>query len=119
MGEPGEGDIANLKVRAEARAELLELMEQLSEECWAAGWLIHLEHVLWDLTCGKRPAFPRLPDPGDARIARLRQLSAAAEGWWAWPPGEDDPVFVPTARWQRAHDAHNAESRGSGPAFPV
>jgi hypothetical protein len=66
--------------RARAAVQLAELMSDISERSFAAGWLNGTEYVLWDaLLKGPR-------DWGRDRItaddiARLSQLSTAAGGW--------------------------------------
>ncbi len=88
--------------RPSARAcayQLLRLMSDLSEDCYAAGWLIGCEVTLWDFVTRNQPG-----DWGGGFVAQedinsLRRLSAACGGWWHWPDGADDKQFVTLEEW--------------------
>lgn len=81
---------------------LLIYMRHLSEENWAAGWLIGFEFTLWDwvlhLRSNSEPTseFERtnLPD-----TEALSWLSEQAGGWWHWDETGKDPKFVPLGGW--------------------
>ena len=83
----------------EAQA-LLRLMQEISEDYWAAGWLTDLEYSLWRLARGDpsgiQPAWPASTEDG----AELRRLSDLCGGWWAWDQKALDVRFVPTEEWQ-------------------
>ncbi len=88
--------------RVQAARRALELyMRHMSEENWAASWLIGLEFILWDwvlrLRRGAEPAsqFERANKPD---IEAISWLAEEAGGWWYW----DDSVgvrFVPLSEW--------------------
>jgi hypothetical protein len=64
---------------------LLHLMEDISEEVWAAGWLIGLEFILW-----------RNID----QYPELKRLSDLCGGWWVWDGSTENwRRFVPMAEW--------------------
>lgn len=87
-----------------AKHELYQLMSDISEDCYCAGWLIGNEYRLWNA----------ITDPNDDRrygmseiaeddIARLRELSAHAGGWWMWEDKDDSPgaMFIALAEWEK------------------
>jgi hypothetical protein len=68
LAKSSDADIAKL---------LLERMEEISEDEWAAGWMMGLEFELW-----KR---------GDEGLERLSQKCG---GWWIWDEAAGDRRFV-------------------------
>lgn len=74
--------------------ELLQLMNTISEDDYAAGWRIDLEYILWRRVLAGRP---------DRRTQAMERLSQEAHGWWAWLPGgesrEEGRKFVPLDEW--------------------
>lgn len=91
-----------------ARASLLRLMSDLSEEHWSAGWLVDTEYSLWQ-ACEVGGSYVWAFAPlGDDVVTRLCELRALASGWWTWPHGSNVEVFVSIdemaqqfARWQQ------------------
>lgn len=85
-----------------AQRALLVYMRHLSEENWAAGWLIGLEFTLWDWVLRRRSnaepssEFERANVP-DTEV--LSWLSELAGGWWHWDEGVHEPKFVPLGEW--------------------
>lgn len=89
-----------------ARALLLRVMRDDSEQSYCAGWVVHNEFRLWSQV---------VRDPvvaGELREAilclSLRELAAAAGGWWAWPEGspQHEPAFFPLSEWLPMYAAH-------------
>ena len=70
-------------------------MQELSEEHYAAGWIIGLEHYLWHMVQNK---------PGTEEGQILQFLAEAAGGWWMWDDSRESPVFVPLPIWLGAYD---------------
>lgn len=88
---------------------LYELMSDISEECYCAGWMSGNEYTLWEMVAN--------PDAGrnygqdsvtDEQIADLRAISNEIGGWIRWRDDEEDanlppedwgPVFTPMAEW--------------------
>lgn len=95
-----------------ARAALLRLMSDLSEEHWSAGWLVDTEFSLWQ-ACQVGGSYVWSFDPlGDDVVTRLCELRALAGGWWTWPHGSNVEVFISIdemtrqfARWQQERGA--------------
>lgn len=70
-------------------------MRQMSEEHYAAGWIIGLEHYLWHMATTK-------PNTEEGQI--LLFLAECGGGWWAWDDTYGAPVFVPLPLWTQAYD---------------
>lgn len=76
---------------------LIDLMSDLSEDIWCAGWLMDCEYVFWEwVQDGKN-----LPE-----LKPIKILSDEINGWVHWPnddkghPIGDGPVFVALDKWQ-------------------
>ena len=85
-----------------AQTELAQLMSDISEEQYFAGWLSGLEYDLWALLQDDDPdhtsAF-RGTHPQD--IGRLRELSAVTGGWIVWSDHAGcDIEHVPMRQWE-------------------
>lgn len=86
------------------RQELRDLMVDISEQRWSAGWYGALEFVLWSDVC--RP--PSEDWLSEFPVPRLRKLSQLAGGWWAFDDKLADIRFVPIAEWEPMHEAWKA-----------
>jgi len=97
-------------VDAAAALELRDLMSDLSEMYWCAGWLIGTEHELWRATAPLRSGGPPVPfawGMGEVTtdyLARLHGLSTASGGWWH-SDGDHVLIFVPAKEWEVMHAA--------------
>ena len=91
-----------------AESELAELMSDISEDQYCAGWLTGLEYELWALlqsSDAERVGTFRGTHPGDVR--RLRQLSAVTNGWIAWADHSDaDLQHIPLNEWEQRYAAY-------------
>lgn len=85
-----------------ARPELVQclaqLMSDISEFSYSAGWLMGLEYLLWPIVIGEEPHTSLLL--GKDEVARLQTLSALIGGWLYWPDGAGREAFIPLAEWQ-------------------
>jgi len=88
-----------------AAAQLLEVMEELSENHWAAGWLTDLEFSLWQLAHGDPSGIGTPWRTSAFDGAELRRLSDACGGWWAWDDAIHDARFVPIGEWRARVEA--------------
>ncbi|MGG6281833.1 hypothetical protein ACQ4M3_09705 [Leptolyngbya sp. AN03gr2] len=84
-----------------AAVQLYDLMSDISDEAWDAGWLIGLEFSLWG--CLDEPVPISI---GNMRFDRehqeeLKELSNRAGGWWIWNQDADDPRFVLSEEWKQ------------------
>lgn len=87
-GDPEEG----------AATGLLALMSGLSEEHWAAGWILGNEHCLWQMVKGGDNRGMGMGSVTERQVMLLRLLHEECDGWWIW---DDDqgPVFRSTEQW--------------------
>lgn len=85
----------------DAQWQLYNLMSQISEDCFCAGWLGDCEYDIWQaLQHGDPWPTNRLVSP---RLLRLCQkLSTEINGWIYWTDG---PQFAPMAQWLTMVDA--------------
>lgn len=97
--------------------ELQDLMTDISQRCWCAGWMLGIEHDLWDLleTNGG--------DLGMGYVSleeadKLRALSKKLGGWVAWMEQEErgnpdelamGETFLPLDAWKARHAAWEAK----------
>lgn len=94
------------KARNRNAAELLLIeMEDISEDCWCAGWMDGLEFSLWKiLESGERHYGHSTVN--ETQIERLRYLSSEAGGWWYWN-GAAEPLaretFIPLGAWKEMY----------------
>jgi hypothetical protein len=87
-----------------AAEQLDNLMSEISDRCWCAGWLRRTEYVLWKAaTDGRLTWGVNSVTPED--VSRLVELSAAAGGWIAWDDGVDETAFVPLDLWRDRYAA--------------
>jgi hypothetical protein len=91
-----EEALAGSNNRASALA-LAELMSDISEECYCAGWMMGLEYALWDMVLGGSRRYGQ-SEASEEQVAEMRRLSERAGGWVRW---QDDvgEVFVPLDEW--------------------
>lgn len=84
-----------------AALTLLGLMEDISEEYWAASWLTGLETMLWKLAQGDADSVGQ-PWPSSSEDAIvLRRLSLLCRCWWEWNDAVHDVEFIPLDEWRR------------------
>lgn len=77
---------------------LADLMSDLSEKCYYAGWMEHLEYVLWDAVInGERRYGREVIDLSD--IKRLKELSDACGGWIYFDDNTEETA-IPLPMWQ-------------------
>ena len=69
---------------AAAVYELLNLMGDLSEEYYAAGWLIGLEQDLWKLAFEDPHSGFGFGNITHEERGKLIELSHRCQGWWVW-----------------------------------
>lgn len=98
-------DISDWKQRA-----LYNLMSDISEDCWCAGWMHGNEYALWTLVTDPKS---KGGEYGGVKVDQrhiddLRAISNEIGGWIRWRDDEEDPslpceewgpVFTPMAEW--------------------
>jgi hypothetical protein len=95
----------------EAAVSLAQLMSDISEDCYCASWLIGTEFTLWQFAQGGHGDWGFFEVTSE-QATELRELSAKAGGWVAWPSQalDDGLIFVPAEAWtemfaeRRAHE---------------
>ena len=103
---------AKAMTRETAIGHLLRLMTEEAEAQWSTSWGPDHEHILWAVLTGD--------DLGSARgwasePALLKELAAAANGWFAWSDAAKDVEFVPMERWLVMYRQY-VEARRSKPS---
>lgn len=75
-------------------------MSDISEDEWAAGWLIDLEFMLWERVVTNAPGSNEEAD-------MLRDLATDAGGWIRFNELADGfREFVPMADWVKIYEKH-------------
>jgi len=86
--------------------DLAELMSDISEHAWRAGWMMGLEYELWqELTSATNGSVPPLAT--QEQLERLSQLSKACGGWITFDQ-EREELFVVLAEWVTCYDKWRA-----------
>lgn len=81
----------------DAQRELYDLMSDISEDCYFAGWLMGNEYNIWDaLQDGDLSYGLGVMDA--ASLERCRELSAELNGWIIWADDETDKG-MPVEEW--------------------
>lgn len=87
---------------------LANLMSEISEECYNAGWMDGLEYKLWDILNGKTGKKYGKSEVTDLQIAAMRDISEEIGGWIYWaddkthlgaPPELWGPRFITMNDW--------------------
>lgn len=84
---------------------LYELMSEISEDCWHAGWMSGNEFALWDaIVTGDRTYGQSFMD--ENLLASVKALSEQVGGWIEWrddehglPNKERGPYFIAMPEW--------------------
>ena len=102
--------------------ELYELMSDISEDCYCAGWMTGLEFAIWGaLQDGDRRY--GMGEMDAEQLEGCRALANELDGWVIWVDDDDvpglpneqwGPRFVPMARWLRMLPA-NSKAQGREP----
>lgn len=84
----------------EVQGRLSELMSDLSEEHYCAGWLIDLEFILWGMVLGG----PREFGLGTVSVGDVEELSRLALDCGGWIVWDDGPRWASMDEWKRILD---------------
>lgn len=96
-GNPVRGRLGAKEIH---RNLLLRLMRELSEEYYAAGWIVGLEFYLWHMAVTK-------PNTEEAQL--LIFCAEASGGWWMWDESKGGPLFVPLPIWTAQYQQQGNE----------
>jgi len=114
-------------------ARLYELMSDISEDCWCAGWMSGNEYSLWKMV--SNPVAERNYGFGyvdDDQVAEMKALAERCDGWVIWWDDDCDPNapieewgarLMPMADWLKrwgafTERASTAPGRASKPQMP-
>ena len=98
---------------------LYQLMSDISEDCYCAGWMSGNEYTLWTMVANQDA--DRRYGLGEVelqQIEELRAISTEVGGWIRWrdddddkslPPSEWGPVFVPMEQWLPMYERRMTE----------
>lgn len=84
--------------------ELYEYISELSEEAICAGWMENIEYALWERVLNGTGNYYALEVTEDI-IAKLRDYSDRAGGWWSWEGRE--PVFLSAEDWGKLYEKYS------------
>lgn len=93
--------------RKPAWKQLAELMSDISEQCWCAGWMMGTEFALWEVLTS--PHRGRHLGKGEVtldQLVKLRALSEEAGGWIYWND-ETEETFIPMDEWMKQYQKYN------------
>lgn len=103
--------------------ELSDLISDISNEAWQAGWVTGCEYRIWDCVFGGKSQLVPSHAMTAERQDRIRELSRKIDGWIYWRddtncPGLDDPcewgpVFVSPYMWQQMRKQSGSHCRAT------
>lgn len=90
------------------RAALATVMREVSQDWYAAGWLMGLEHELWTEVLAWRDGTSQAarPEAHEDVVGAVRALSVLAEevdGWFTWDDDAGHEAFVRAEEWERRY----------------
>ena len=104
MLEEFESNI-NLEQSAERAAaiELRDLISDISESAYYAGWQMGIEYILWEKLINQEKGSIELgvESFSQSTLENLKELSQKAQGWWLWKDEAKDKVFIPLNLWSQ------------------
>ena len=95
-----------------AQTELAELMSEISEDHYCAGWLGDLEYSLWSIMTGASANRFGFGPIERWKIQRLKALSAATGGWIERERHAEHETFVALDTWLVRFASHQRLKNG-------
>lgn len=92
-----------------AQRALANLMSDLSETCYAAGWMIGCERAIWRLIHGQQDTwgmYHRVSMQDD--LDAIWAVAQAADSWIEWDDQAHEERAVPMAEWRSRMEARDA-----------
>lgn len=86
------------------QASLAQLMSDLSEEAYFAGWILGNEYMLWRAVLEGPSRFGQL-ELSESQVRRLRDLSSRCSGWIFYDPSRAES-WAPLWFWHAAYARH-------------
>lgn len=90
--------LANCHDVAAAR-ELRSLMSEISEDYYAAGWLVGLEFSLWHIVFEDNAQHFGFGPISFKEIGKLIELTQRCQGWWIWSDEDGGCKFLNYDEW--------------------
>lgn len=100
MGSRAEIFTEKQRLRHEAFLKLKSLMQRISQECYAAGWMNQLEYYVWQIATGKRTHYG-LDDGVDRYSGLLWDYAQECEGWVTWDESIAEPIWISQDNWRK------------------
>ena len=98
-----------LDIRIGPLAELAQLISEVSEDCYCAGWLSDCEHTLWDMandpSADLRWGMGEVPR---ASLRRMLKLAECTDHWVRWDDQRGGVHPIDLDAWKRKHAAWRA-----------
>jgi hypothetical protein len=82
-----------------AAVELLNLMNDISEDHYAAGWMVGLEYNLWSLAFENPEGNLGFSELSLRNRGRLIELTHRCQGWWIWSDDHGGRKFLSYNDW--------------------
>jgi len=103
---------------ADAAKLLVNLMSDISEECYCAGWLSDCEYTLWGLK-DKPESTWGMGVVTTFDCTELRRLSAECGGWWIFDSEAGGNVFLTLAEWEPRYAEPETPEAAAGGRAPT
>lgn len=103
----------SLKAAKDYNAAVLlrQVMSEVSEDLWSAGWLVELEYLLWDaMQGGARLAQFDGSEIPTRTLGRMEELCQQAGGWWYADGEKSIETFISLTAWLDRFDRHRWRS---------
>lgn len=100
MIEVEESKYANLLTIAGRM--LITMFEMYSERYFAAGWMMDLEHTIWERSKVKMPPREEITDH-EADLFDILLISTVLQSWVAVI--DEVPTVLPLEQWEQIHNA--------------
>jgi hypothetical protein len=100
----------------ELKRLVMQLIGELSEDCYSAQWLIGIEYELWSLAVGESNELTQKlwVRRGDLiGIRDLKKLSDQTQSWAIWHDGLDNPNPVEREQWLLLFQKHLSKGRSA------
>lgn len=100
----------------ELKRLVIQLIGELSEDCYSAGWLIGIEYELWSLAIGQCNEMTRslwLRRGDLIAIRDLKKLSDQTQSWAIGHEGPDEPGPVEREQWLLLFQKHLSKGRSA------
>lgn len=91
---------------------LLDIMSDISEEYYCAGWLVDLEYMLWHAVETEERSFGFGEIPNH-QIEAMKEYASACGAWWVFSEEFKGNILVPLDEWRKIYESHERKTRES------